>query len=511
MRFSRLIEMAGISPVGAPDAGGPDPDIRSVHYRSQSVGPGGLFVAVPGQVADGHAFVDDAVARGAVALVTQRSVDTHVPCVVVADSRNALARISDAFYGHPSQGLKLIGITGTNGKTTITYLLESMLRAAGQSPGVVGTVNYRYAGQTFENPVTTPESLDLQHILSEMTRAGVTHAALEVSSHAIDLSRVDGCQFDVAAFTNLTQDHLDYHETMDAYWACKQRLFTDYLARGAKKDRAVAVLNTGNPYGRELVDTLRASVADRPVMTYGMHGADNHVRPGPVVRDADGIRGEIASPVGNMVFRSRLVGEHNLENILCAVAIGLALDLPREAIRDGLSALACVPGRLERVESKTGRHVFVDYAHTPDALDNVLRALAELTPGRLVCVFGCGGDRDREKRPLMGKIAADRADVVMVTSDNPRTENPQEIIDDILAGMSPRREGPEENRVPGVEVIVDRRQAIRRGLMAAGPGDVVLIAGKGHETYQILGTDKLPFDDRREAGAVLAELEGAAQ
>jgi UDP-N-acetylmuramoyl-L-alanyl-D-glutamate--2,6-diaminopimelate ligase len=490
-----------------------DPEIRSVHYRSQSVTPGGLFVAIHGHTVDGHAFIGDAVERGAVAIIAERTIDTGVPCVSVADSRKALAQISAGFFQTPTNALSVIGITGTNGKTTTTYLVESMLIAAGKVPGVVGTINYRYAGKTFENPVTTPESLDLQRILADMGRSGVTHVALEVSSHAIDLSRIEGCGFDVAAFTNLTQDHLDYHGTLENYWACKQRLFTEYLEKGVKKDKAVAVINGGNAFGRELIQRLRTSFPNRGVISYGVTG-ESQVHPVDYIQNSSGIQGQISTPAGGFSFRSALVGQYNLENILCATGIGIALSLPLSAIHDGISLLPNVPGRLEPVNNKTGRFIFVDYAHTPDALENVLMALSALKKeGRLICVFGCGGDRDRSKRSIMGKIAAGHADVVVVTSDNPRTEAPERIIDDIVSGIQQEdavlltvADLAAVKKRCGYVVAPDRKQAIRLGLRASGASDILLIAGKGHETYQILATEKIVFDDRAEVLTALSEL-----
>jgi UDP-N-acetylmuramyl-tripeptide synthetase len=516
MKLSRLlaeIMTESVNGVLAGKSGAPDPDIQSIHYRSQSVLPGGLFVAIPGHQADGHAFIDDAVTRGAVAVIAERPVAIGVPYARVADSRKALAQISAAFYQNPSNSLKVIGITGTNGKTTTTYLVERMVAAAGGFPGVVGTINYRYAGKTFENPVTTPESLDLQRILAEMHQSGITHVAMEVSSHAIDLSRVVGCSFDVAAFTNLTQDHLDYHGSIENYWACKQRLFTEYLVKGVKKDRAVAVINVGNANGMELFSLIRASLPDQ-VISYGVTG-EGQVYAVDFDQDGSGIRGRIMTPVGSFSFRSALVGQYNLENILCATGIGLALALPLSAICSGIQSLPNVPGRLEPVVNKTGRFIFVDYAHTPDALYNVLTALSALKKGaRLLCVFGCGGDRDRAKRPIMGKIAAEHADVVIVTSDNPRTEAPGNIIEEIVAGIRQEKiplltdaDLVAGKRTNGYIVAPDRKTAIHLGLMASSAGDIVLIAGKGHETYQILGTTKIAFDDRRETLAALSELE----
>ncbi|MDX9788405.1 MAG: UDP-N-acetylmuramoyl-L-alanyl-D-glutamate--2,6-diaminopimelate ligase [Desulfobacterales bacterium] len=516
MKFSLLLKTAGIDPIHCTltqGAEGNDPDIQSVHYRSQSVEPGGLFVAIAGHAADGHDFIENALFRGAVAVIAQQPVKTDVPWAQVTDSRNALAKISACFYGAPSDALVLIGITGTNGKTTVTYIMESILAKAGKASGVIGTINYRYAGKCIDAPVTTPESLDLQRILAEMRANGITHVAMEASSHGIDLSRVAACRLDVAAFTNLTQDHLDYHGTLANYWACKKRLFTELLEEGPKKDRAVAVINCDNAHGRELIGLLTGRTPARKVISYGSEETCS-IRPVDCIRDGSGIRGGIHTPAGRFSFRSSLVGRYNLENILCAVGISLALNLPLSAIREGIDALKQVPGRLAPVENKTGRFVFVDYAHTPDALENVLDALNELKTGRLICVFGCGGDRDRKKRPMMGKIAAERADLVVVTSDNPRTEAPDQIVAAIVSGISPvtaRRFNVAQilggSREKGIVVETDRKAAIGLGLMAADSGDMVLIAGKGHETYQILGTQKVAFDDREVASAVLRKLE----
>lgn len=519
MRFSTLLENAAVKferCASTQPAVGNDPEIHAVHYRSQSVKPGGLFVAISGHTADGHAYIADAVSRGAAAVIAQQPVQTEVACARVTDSRKALAKVSAVFYGAPSDGLVLVGITGTNGKTTVTYLIESILTVAGMASGVIGTISYRFAGQSVDAPVTTPESLDLQHMLAQMKANAITHVAMEVSSHGIDLSRVAACRFDVAAFTNLTQDHLDYHGTMADYWACKKRLFTEHLFEGPKKDRAVAVINGDNAHGRELMHVLSEKFPSGKVLSYGMKDVCL-IRPIDCVQDGNGTRGEIHTPIGRFFFTSPLVGRHNLENILCAVGIGTALNLPPAAIKAGIEALGQVPGRLAPVENKTGRFVFIDYAHTPDALENVLTSLSELKTGRLICVFGCGGDRDRKKRPLMGKIAAERADLVVVTSDNPRTEAPDQIIDAIVSGIAPQTARRLDaarveagSREKGFVTVTDRKAAIRLGLKAAAAGDMVLIAGKGHETYQILGTRRIAFDDREIAFAALTEMEKMA-
>jgi len=486
-----------------------DPEIKSVHYRAQEVEPGGLFVAIAGHAADGHDFIEAAIKKGAVAIVSQKELRSEILNIQVADTRQALADIAAWFYGRPSQRLTVIGITGTNGKTTTAYLVESILQQAGCSVGVIGTINYRYAGKCFDNPVTTPESLDLQRILADMLRAGVSHVVMEASSHAIDLYRIRSCWLDVAVFINLSQDHLDFHGNMQSYWASKKRLFSDYLLAGPKKDRAVAVINCNSTKGQELASSLQV-----PAIKVGSE-PENAARTVSVKCDLNGIAGEIETPGGKFDFKSRLVGEHNLENILCAAGVGLALNLSTDDLKSGINAVAAIPGRLERIENDSGRFVYVDYAHTPDALENVIRALRAVSADRIICVFGCGGDRDSEKRPLMGAIAARLSDFAVITSDNPRTEEPMAIIDQIIAGtrqINGRRYSPTDLQSgfneKGYAVEADRRRAIQLGISVSRSGDTVVIAGKGHETYQILGTSTIAFDDREEARKALDAVSG---
>lgn len=482
-----------------------DREISSIHYRAQDVTGGGLFVAIPGFKADGHDFIHEAVKKGALAIVSQRPVKCDAVNIVVENSRKALAALSARFYGCPSEKLVIIGITGTNGKTTTSFLIESILEKAGFKVGVIGTINYRYAGKTFINPVTTPESSDLQRILSEMLLQGVSHAVMEVSSHAIDLGRIESCSMDVAVFTNLTLDHLDYHGTIDAYWACKKRLFNQYLVCSPKKNRAKAVINCNDSRGKALLKNF--SLKGISIGKSSLH----MIYPDNVNLGLDGIHGTVSTPYGAFQVKSSLVGAFNLENILLAAGVGVALNLPREVIRKGIENLKTVPGRLEPIPNNLGRFVYVDYAHTPDALENVLKTLRALTTRRLICVFGCGGDRDREKRPVMGKIAAQLADLSVITSDNPRLEAPAEIIEQILVGV--RKTGIGTFNVPefqlgaakrGYLVIPDRKNAIQAAVRASLPGDTILIAGKGHESYQIIGTKTVPFDDRLEAKIALA-------
>jgi len=379
-----------------------DPDISSVHYRAQDVKPGGLFVAIPGLAADGHDFIDQARMRGALAIISQKPVQPdnsvtqntgqvkakqikkNLTIIEVDNSRKALAEISAAFFGNPSQKLNIIGITGTNGKTTTAYLIESMLSTAGLKTGVIGTINYRYMGKVFENPVTTPESLDLQKIMSEMLKEGVTHVVLEVSSHAIDLFRVENCWIDTGVFTNLTQDHLDYHGDMNSYWLCKKRMFAEYLPSGPKKERALAVINRDNPKGRELFNILPV----RGISTG--HSADNTIWPKNIKHDLSGIAGNISTPAGSFDFKSPLVGKHNIENILSATGVGTSLDLSLDDIKAGIENVFFIPGRLERITGNNGRFVYVDYAHTPDALGNVLTSLKAVSDKKIICVFDAG-------------------------------------------------------------------------------------------------------------------------
>jgi len=484
-----------------------DPDIGSIHYDSRDVQPGGLFVAISGFVSDGHDYIDAAVEKGAIAVIAQQPVDTKVPVIKVENTRKALASLSSGFYHDPSEKLVVIGITGTNGKTTITYLLESILTAAGYATGVIGTINYRYAGKIFDNPRTTPESLDLQRILSEMRSQNITHVIIEVASHGIELHRVDHTWLDVGVFTNITQDHLDFHGDMDTYWACKKKLFTHLLRTGPKKEKARAVINTDDPKGKELMHSL-----DLAMISVGT-SENNAVFCKDFNLDLTGISGTISTPDGNFTFSSDLTGEYNLENILCAAGVGIALKLSPDKIKKGIQTVTGIPGRLERIQNNLERYIFVDYAHTPDALENVLIALQSLATRKIICVFGCGGDRDQGKRPKMGAIAGRLSDLAIITSDNPRTEPPLKIIEQILEGtrsvMSYNYTAQDLEggiQQSGYIIEPDREKAITMGIRVSQPGDIVLIAGKGHETYQILGTRMVPFDDRIVAERALTIL-----
>jgi murE/murF fusion protein len=476
---------------------GADAEVRAVTADSRTVGAGALFVAVRGRRSDGHAFVATAVQRGAAAVVVEAPIDgLTVPQLIVPDGGRALGHAIAALADHPARRLTLIGITGTNGKTTTTYLVEAMLRAAGHEPGVIGTVNYRWRGQNHDAPYTTPTPEVLHDTFARMVADGVTHVVMEVSSAALAMNRLAGVEFAVGAFSNLTQDHLDLHGSMEEYAEAKQLLFRRQLAR-----TGVAVVNVDDPAGVGMGAAATATAEPRQVLHVSSEeAARDDAQRGAAIRVIEqrstvaGITARIQTPRGELTVGSHaLIGHYNVANIALAVGIGEALGLPHEAIARGVEALAGVPGRVERVANAAGLDILVDYAHTPDALDNVLAALRPLTRRRLICVFGCGGDRDPTKRPKMGAVVAAKADLPVVTSDNPRTEDPRAILDAILPA------------VPNAFYVdVDRRTAIRAAVAEATPGDVVVIAGKGHEDYQILGTTKIHFDDREEAAAACA-------
>jgi len=481
--------------------------VTGVAYDSRRVQPGALFVAWTGQHADGAAFAADAVGRGAVAVVAERPrpAGVTVPWITVTDAREALARLAAAFFGHPAGDLQVVGITGTNGKTTTAYLLSAIFDRAGIPCGRLGTVSYRIGTEERDAPHTTPEAPDLQQLLREMVDRGCRACAMEVSSHALALRRVDGTRFAAATFTNLTRDHLDFHHDMEAYFAAKRRLF-EMLAPGTP-----GVLNADDPYAARLLP-----VAPRPT-TYGIDRPAD-VMPGPVGQSLDGLRFELRTPRGSLHVTSSLVGRPNVYNILAAASTALALDVPSSAVERGVADVALVPGRFELVSGQGDDvQVVVDYAHTDDALRNLLETARPLASGRLVTVFGCGGDRDRTKRPLMGAVAARLSDVVVVTSDNPRSEDPLAIIEQIKRGITPPSDRPAAKngataRARAVEclTIPDRAEAIGHAIGRALAGDLVLIAGKGHEKSQVIGNRVLPFDDVEAARAALARRRSGA-
>ncbi|MBI5067716.1 MAG: UDP-N-acetylmuramoyl-L-alanyl-D-glutamate--2,6-diaminopimelate ligase [Deltaproteobacteria bacterium] len=495
MLLSQLLDTAGAAlPPGS------DPEVSRVTADSRTVAPGTAFFAVRGSRQDGHDFAAEAAHRGAAAVVAEREVACEpAPLARVADARRALALAAARLEGNPGEALSLAGVTGTNGKTTVAFLVDACLRQAGVPSGLIGTVAYRWPGGERPAPHTTPDAVALQALLAEMRRAGARAAVLEVSSHALDQERVAGLVFRVAGFTNLTRDHLDYHGDLERYFLAKRRLFAEGMAAGG-----VAVVNGDDPFGdrlhRELTD------AGRTAWRFGTSGAAE-VRAHEVRITLSGIEASLETPAGILPLRSPLVGAHNLENLLLAAGMALGLGLPPGAVAAGLASSTGAPGRLERLE-KGGVIAFVDYAHTDDALRRVTEALRRLDPRRLLVVFGCGGDRDRGKRPLMGEVAGRAADLAVVTSDNPRSEDPLAIIGEILPGLEragARRLEVAEARggASGYAVVPDRREAIALALAAARPGDAVLIAGKGHEDYQITGAGRRHFDDREEARRAL--------
>ena len=539
----RLKELLGVGEVN--EAGGDmDQAITGLSYDSRRVKKGHIFFAVPGERLDGHEFAAQALEQGAAAVVMERrvSLPQSATWIRVRNVRRTMGMWSALFFASPSRRMVLVGITGTNGKTTVSYLLESIFSAAGMAPGVIGTINYRYQGRILAAPHTTPESVDLQALLAEMVEADVQSVAMEVSSHALEMERVRGIEFDAALFTNLTRDHLDFHMDMERYFSAKSRLFTDYLGASAKQNK-FAVIHGGDPRGRELLDKVRELGFE--VMSYG-RGREWDVHPLEFEGDLDGLRGKIRVKDQVVDFSSRLIGPANLENILGAVGVGFALGLPKSAISEGIARLESVPGRLEKIRSKLGISVLVDYAHTPDALERVIGALRPLTRGQLIVLFGCGGDRDRGKRALMGEIAGRLSDLVVLTSDNPRTEEPLAILEEIEDGVrktgikkfqisdfrsqienrstvldperSDRREAHDRSPKSQIQnlklergycVEPDRRTAIRLALRLARSGDLVLIAGKGHEDYQILGAKRIHFDDREVAREELDSIQNA--
>jgi UDP-N-acetylmuramoyl-L-alanyl-D-glutamate--2,6-diaminopimelate ligase len=455
--------------------------VSGLAYDSRTVKRGDVFVALKGLHADGTAFARQAIDRGAVAIVSEEPAPegVHVAWAIVADARLALALLATTFYRDPSREMRVIGITGTNGKTTTAYLVAAIFEAAGIRCGVLGTVAYKIGDELREATRTTPEAPDVQALLREMVDRGCGACAMEVSSHALTLRRVDGMSFAAAVFTNLTRDHLDFHAGMDDYFRAKRRLF-EMLPRNAP-----SILNVDDPRCGSLMEA-----GGRP-LTYGMQRPAD-VKPGPVSFSLDGLQFDVATPRDTLHVRSKLIGKPNVYNILAAVATATALDVSSDAIERGLQALDAVPGRFQTVSGPDDDvTVVVDYAHTDDALRNLLETARPLAHGRLITVFGCGGDRDRTKRPLMGAVAGRLSDVIVITSDNPRSEDPARIIEEIQRGITPDTRRERQSLL----TIVDRRQAIARAVEIARAGDVVLVAGKGHEKYQVIGDRTLAFDD----------------
>lgn len=469
-------------------------EVRGITHDSRAVKPGDLFVCLVGEKFDGHRFIGDALARGAAALVVDEghsdTAPEAVPALIVRNTRRALPELAAAVYGDPSRRLTMVAVTGTNGKTTTTRLIGSILRAAGKRTGTIGTLGAELMDDPLPSEHTTPEADQLQALLAEMEKRGAEAVAMEVSSHALTQYRTDGTSIDAAAFTNLTQDHLDYHGTMESYFESKRRLFTEYPAVSGKE--FAASINVDDSWGRRLAVGSRGQVVTYAVkQPADVRAEDVHIEPARLAF-------RCVTDAGAFDVHLSIGGAFQVYNALAAIGVGIGLDLSTEAIQKGLAGLRAVPGRFEAVETGRGFHAIVDYAHTPDGLDNVITAAKRLNPNRLIVVFGCGGNRDRTKRPIMGKIAATRADVAIVTSDNPRHEEPGAIIEEITTGM----------QSPSARVVVepDRRAAIALAVGEAKDGDIVLIAGKGHEDYQIVGDSVLPFDDRQVVREVVAGL-----
>ncbi len=467
---------------------GSDTEITGITYDSRQVSPGLLFVAFHGGTYDGHDFIKDAISRGSAAVVAEKDVEATVPVVRVPDSRAALPALSAKFYDYPSRKMTLIGVTGTNGKTTATHLIHGIFQAAGRKAGLIGTLGARIGDRLIETEHTTPEASDLQAVLARMADEGVEVAAMEVSSHALVQGRSDYCEFDCGVFTNLTQDHLDFHKTFDEYLKAKLTLFSDYPTQSSK--HFVAAVNLDDPSGRIVVGSAKGGV-----VTYGIKSTAD-VTGSNIEVSASGVSFVISHDGRQKKVRVPVGGYFSAYNGLAAAAAGIALGIDLDTIAWGLEAAPKVPGRFESVNYAQEFGVIVDYAHTPDGLENVLRTARELAEKRLITVFGCGGNRDSGKRPLMGKIASDIADVVIVTSDNPRKEDPEAIIQDILKGI-PDGVKP--------EIFIDRKEAITRAITMAEKGDVVVIAGKGHEDYQIFADRTIHFDDREVALEILRE------
>jgi UDP-N-acetylmuramoyl-L-alanyl-D-glutamate--2,6-diaminopimelate ligase len=500
MKISALLDNLSPRRVDGP----PDTEIRGLYHDSRQVLPGGAFFALRGALTDGHRFIDDALARGASAVFMEeeRSLPDGVVGVLLDDARQAMGRVAAAFYGNPTAEIPVAGVTGTNGKTTITYLLESILNVAGRRPAVIGTINYRFGETQIPAPHTTPESTDLFRTIADFRRRGAGALVMEVSSHALDQHRVEEVRFSVGIFTNLTPEHLDYHQDMEGYFATKRRLLTDLLESAGGR----AVINIDDEYGRRIASELPNS------LTCG-RDEKARVRPLEMTVSLKGIEGMVDTPVGSFHLKSPLLGTFNLQNLLCAAGAAVAMDIPLEVISEGLAGAPQVPGRMERIENDRDALILVDYAHTGDALVKVLSTLQDLSPRRIVTVFGCGGDRDRGKRPVMGEVAARFSDLTVLTSDNPRTEEPLSILEEIRMGVQRvcTREWTREEALAGegkgFVIIPDRREAISFAVEALHPGELLLVAGKGHEDYQIIGRERRHFDDREELRRALTRGE----
>jgi UDP-N-acetylmuramoyl-L-alanyl-D-glutamate--2,6-diaminopimelate ligase len=491
MRFSELLQAITC----LQEVYGGDTDVTGICYDSREVIPGGVFVAMRGATHDGHRFISDALSAGASAVVAEVRDEVltraGVPYAIVTNGRRAMGEMSAFFYGYPSRRLTLVGVTGTSGKTTVTHLISSIFTAAGKKTGIIGTLGARIGDKLIDTKHTTPESVDLQRILRAMADKGAEVVAMEVSSHGLVQGRVLGCEFDCGVFTNIARDHLDYHKTPEAYLDAKLMLFRDYPT--ASNKQFVGVINADDPSASAFIHATKGKV-----ITFGVKSTADIAASNVSVTDRSVVF-EVLHDGRSTQVELAMGGHFNVYNALAASAVGIAFGLSQDAIVSGLKAVQGVPGRFEFVNCGQDFGVVVDYAHTPDELENVLKAAKEITTGRLIVVFGCGGDRDKGKRPIMGRIAAELADRVVITSDNPRSEKPEDIIAEILAGVPEHKRGK-------VSVIVDREEAIQNAIHSALPGDMVLIAGKGHEDYQIFADRTIHFDDREVARKALSSI-----
>jgi UDP-N-acetylmuramoyl-L-alanyl-D-glutamate--2,6-diaminopimelate ligase len=468
---------------------GENPTITSIEMDSREVKRGSLFICIKGFTVDGHDFAQQAVENGAAAIIAEREIEADVPVIIVKDSKRAMAVLADIFYGQPTHKLHLIGVTGTNGKTTTTYIIEHIFRRANKKTGLIGTINIKIGDQTYDVKNTTPESLILQKTFKQMVDENVDVAVMEVSSHALHMGRVHGCDFDVAVFTNLTQDHLDYHRTMDEYRWAKGLLFAQLGNRFDHHKPKFAVLNQDDPASNEYKRSTAATV-----ITYGID-EESDIMAKNIEITTNGTTFDLVTPLDTVRVKTKLIGKFSIYNILAATAACLVSNVPLATIVEAIEEMKGVPGRFEVVDGGQDFTVIVDYAHTPDSLENVLKTIKQFAKRKVYVVVGCGGDRDRTKRPIMARIAADYADVPIFTSDNPRSEDPVAILKDMEEGVKEKK----------YISIVDRKEAIRYAVFHAQEGDVILIAGKGHETYQIIGNEVLEFDDRLVARQAIKE------
>ncbi|MDX9871660.1 MAG: UDP-N-acetylmuramoyl-L-alanyl-D-glutamate--2,6-diaminopimelate ligase [Clostridia bacterium] len=489
MRLEKLLAYADIVEYG----GDMSAEITEVTYDSRKIKPGALFAAIPGFKTDGHLFIEDALKRGASAIVIEDPAykSDAYPWLLVTNSRAALGDLAAAVYDFPANKLNIVGVTGTNGKTTTTNLIQLVLDAECHQTGLIGTIHNRIGQEILPVEHTTPEAPDLQKLFLAFLEKGADYAVMEVSSHALDLQRTRGTEYDVAVFTNLTQDHLDFHKDMENYLAAKGKLFASLGVKSNKKRRKFAIINIDDPYGERIIEMTSAAV-----ITYGVK-KEADVRAEDVVITGGGASFTLKYTDKTLPVRLKMTGIFNVYNALAATAAGLVEGVPVEKIIATLESIPGIPGRFEKVDDNQNFTIIVDYSHTPDSLENCLKTARQFAKARIITVFGCGGDRDRTKRPLMGEVAGRLSDIIVVTSDNPRTEEPLAVIDDIIPGLA-RTAGSKEYKV-----IPDRRTAIHTAVKMAQPDDIVIIAGKGHETYQIIGQDVFPFDDRMVAKEAL--------